>query len=311
MSRLTYLERLAARLILGLGQVPESVRAVHAEYLRRAQNPDGGYSGREGPSDLYYTSFALRSLAVLGELTAEIAEPAAGFLRANLQRKASAVDFFSLLYSCRLLEALGGPNVLGEAPAGWQDRTALELELFRTPDGGYAKVPGGASGSTYHSFLVALCHELIEHPLPEPERVVRFLESRRRDDAGYVEVAAMKRSGTNPTAAAVALLQMLGAEASLSRPALSDFFAGMTSAEGGLRANSRAPFADLLSTFTGLWSLHELEALDRLDLNLVRRFVEALAMPAGGFRAGLWDERADVEYTFYGLGALALVAAGG
>ena len=26
-------------------------------------------------------------------------------------------------------------------------------------------------------------------------------------------------------------------------------------------------------------------------------------MPSGGYRGGLWDDTADVEYTFYGLGA--------
>ena len=40
------------------------------------QNPDGGYSGREGESDLYYTGFALRGLAVLGALTPAICERA-------------------------------------------------------------------------------------------------------------------------------------------------------------------------------------------------------------------------------------------
>ena len=31
----------------------------------------------------------------------------------------------------------------------------------------------------------------------------------------------------------------------------------------------------------------------------------------GGFRGGLWDEAADVEYTFYGLGTLALAMSAG
>ncbi len=314
---MSYLERLAARLIIGLADVPEEVRARHGRYLRAAQNPDGGFSGREGPSDLYYTGFALRSLAVLGDLgkpgdvserTPDVIGPAAGFLQGNLHRKASVVDFFSLLYSCRLLEMFGGPNVLASASAGWQDRTAFELESFRTADGGYAKTPGGAGGSTYHSFLVALCYELIERPLPEPERLLHFVESRRRDDGGFVEIAAMKRSGTNPTAAGVALLRMLRREANSQEPAVVDFLARMISAEGGLRANGRVPLADLLSTFTGLWTLEELGASHRVAFAGVRRFVEAVADPAGGFRAGLWDERADVEYTFYGLGTLALLA---
>ena len=31
------------------------------------------------------------------------------------------------------------------------------------------------------------------------------------------------------------------------------------------------------------------------------------AREQGGFRGGVWDERADVEYTFYGLGVLSLL----
>ena len=39
-----------------------------------------------------------------------------------------------------------------------------------------------------------------------------FLKSRRREDGGFVEIAPMRRSGTNPTAAAVGLFQLLGQE---------------------------------------------------------------------------------------------------
>ena len=73
-------------------------------------------------------------------------------------------------------------------------------------------------------------------------------------------------------------------------------------------ARGRAPLADLLSTFTGAWTLHQLGALDRLDTAAVRRYAEGLEVPGGGFRGGLWDDHTDVEYTFYGLGTLALLA---
>jgi geranylgeranyl transferase type-2 subunit beta len=82
----------------------------------------------------------------------------------------------------------------------------------------------------------------------------------------------------------------------------------MPGMEGGLRANDRAPLSDLLSTFTGSWTLAQLGALDRLEIESVREFVESLELSAGGFRGGLWDDRADVEYTFYGLGVLALLS---
>jgi geranylgeranyl transferase type-2 subunit beta len=125
----------------------------------------------------------------------------------------------------------------------------------------------------------------------------------------------MRHSGTNPTAAAVGVLQLLAGsaeEAALWPAGVRDgviaFLAEMPSPEGGLRANGRAPLADLLSTFTGAWTLHQLGALDRLDAAAVRRYAQALELPGGGFRGGLWDDRTDVEYTFYGLGVQTLVS---
>ncbi|HZT82766.1 MAG TPA: hypothetical protein VFA26_21225 [Gemmataceae bacterium] len=68
-----------------------------------------------------------------------------------------------------------------------------------------------------------------------------------------------------------------------------------------------APLADLLSTFTGCWTLAQLGGLDRIDTAAAREYAHSLEGPAGGFRGGLWDERCDVEYTFYGLGVVGLL----
>jgi geranylgeranyl transferase type-2 subunit beta len=306
-----YLLRLTVRLADGVARLPAEVRARHAAYLLAAQNADGGFSGREGGSDLYYTGFALRGLAVLDALTPAISERAGHFLRDSLTRQASVVDFFSLLYACLLVQSSGGPDVLGDSPADWPERVAGTLESFRTSDGGYTKSLGGASGSTYHTFLVALCYQLLGRPVPNMADVVRFVASRRREDGGYVEIAPMRRGGTNPTAAAVGLLQIAEDEVpgtlDAVRDGVLDFLAEMTSPEGGLRANGRAPLADLLSTFTAAWTLEQLGGLQRLDTEQVRQFAESLERPDGGFHGGLWDEGCDVEYTFYGVGVRGLL----
>lgn len=306
-----YLPRLNARLARGLAAVPPETRDKHARFLRSKQNADGGFPGREGGSDLYYTGFALRGLAVLDALDDGVLGPAARFLRASLARQASVVDFFSLLYSCLLVQAAGGEDVFADAPPDWPDRVAETLEGFRTKDGGYAKVTGGPSGSTYHTFLVALCYEVLNRPVPRPAELAAFVLSRRREDGGFVEIAPMKRSGTNPTAAAVGLLKVVephvGPMAEDVRTGVVEFLAAMPSDEGGLRANSRVPLADLLSTFTGAWTLAELGALGRLDVEKVLRYADDVEQPPGGFHGGLWDEGFDVEYTFYGLGVLGLL----
>ena len=307
-----YLVELMARVGDGVARLPESLRGRHAGYLCRAQNADGGFSGRQGGSDLYYTGFALRGLSALGTLTPEVCRQAAGFLRASLDRQASVADFFSLLYACLLVQAGSGCDVLAGSSPDWPDRVANALETFRTPDGGYAKSVGSAAGSTYHTFLVGLCYQLLGRPVPQAADAVRFIRSRRREDGGFVEIAPMRRSGTNPTAAAVGFLQMLGDVGRIDNPSypttgVIDFLAAMQSPEGGLRANSRAPLADLLSTFTGTWTLDQLGALDRIDVKTALDYVHALEAPNGGFRGGHWDEEMDVEYTFYGLGCLALL----
>jgi geranylgeranyl transferase type-2 subunit beta len=85
----------------------------------------------------------------------------------------------------------------------------------------------------------------------------------------------------------------------------------MQIAEGGFRAHARIPSADLLSTFTGLVALSDLGALEQVDLAAAREYVEALELLDGGYLAGAFDDQADVEYTFYGLAAAGLLAAGG
>jgi geranylgeranyl transferase type-2 subunit beta len=249
-------------------------------------------------------------LALLDALTPEICTRTSGFLKSCLTKSASVVDFYSFLYSILLVQTGGGPDVLAYSPSDWPQRVADTLAAFRTPDGGYNKNPGASSGSTYHTFLVGLCFELLGRGLPEADQVRAFVLGRRREDGGFVEVAPMRKSGTNPTAAAIGILQLLhGPNLPADDTASTvDFLAEMTSMEGGLRANDRIPLADSLSTFTGSWTLAQLNALDRLDARQIRSFIEAIQDDAGGFRGGVWDEAADVEYTFYGLGTLALVA---
>lgn len=312
MTDTPYLPRLTARLADGLTRLPAPRRDRHARYLRAAQNPDGGFSGREGPSDLYYTGFALRGLAVLGSLSPEVCSRTAAFLRTSLTQQTSVIDFFSLLYSCLLVQASSGIDVLADSPPDWPDRVSQALESFRTADGGYSKGPGGNSGSTYHSFLVALCYQLLGREVPRPADLVSFVLSRRREDGGFVEIAPMRKSGTNPTAAGVGVLQVVEPGWMTARPEVRDgvveLLLDVRSDEGGFRANGRVPLADLLSTFTASWTLAELGAADQLDAAEVAGYAEAVERAQGGFRGGLWDEKVDVEYTFYGLGVLGLFA---
>jgi len=306
-----YLQRLTAQLIDAVDRLPIDFRRRHAAWIKLRQNPDGGFSGREGGSDLYYTGFAMRSLAVLQELDPETCESAASFLRNRLNERGGVIDLFSLLVSALLVRLGGGPDVFGNAPTGWTDRLAATLEEYRHTDGGYSKSPGGTSGSTYTTFLVALALEVLQRPIPNPHLVVRFLRTRERN-GGFVEIPQMKRAGTNPTAAAIGTLQILNALDESTRTATCGYLLKLRDpVDGGLRANDRIPTADLLSTFTGSWTLSDLGAIDQMDGARTLAFARSLQAAEGGFRGGAWDTGTDVEYTFYGIGVVALFAGNG
>ncbi len=311
----SYLQNLTIRLATGMGNLPEDLRSLHTNYFLRAQKEDGGFGGRMGGSDLYYTSFALRGLSILGELYGEVAEKAASFLRGQLAGHQTIVDFFSLFYAANLLKVSAGIDIFVDSDPAWRDNVASFLATLRREDGGYAKAPEGHAGSTYHTFLVVLVLELLEKEIPDPREIVNFIESRRDPDGGWREIRASKRAGTNPSAAAVATLNILR-QHDTNLPEMEhdtkeltlDFLCEMQTDEGGLRANTRIPIADLLSSFTGGLTLLDLDSFDELDVELLRKFVDSLQLPEGGFQAAAWDDAHDVEYSFYGLGCLALLS---
>jgi geranylgeranyl transferase type-2 subunit beta len=302
-----YLEDLTLRLATGVAELPEAVRARQAAYYRAAQREDGGFAGREGGSDLYYTGFGLRGMSVLGELYGPPAERAAGYLRGRLSGRESIVDFLSLIYGATLLSVSAGVDVFADVQGDWRAAVADALEKLRRSDGGYAKGPEGTASSTYHTFLVLLCLELIGRQPPDAETIVRFLRSQASEEGGFREIRASKRAGTNPTAAAIGGLRMLGALDDATRESTLDFLCEMQTDEGGLRANTRIPVADVLSTFTGLVTLIDLDALHEIDAAAVLRYVQSMECERGGFQAAALIEGVDVEYTFYGLGSWALL----
>jgi geranylgeranyl transferase type-2 subunit beta len=271
------------------------------------QQPDGGFTGREGNSDLYYSGFGLRSLAVLGELKDNIATKSAEFLRGRLTGHESIVDFLSLMYSARLLAFLNDIDIFEGVTTDWRSAVVDKLNALRRDDGGFAKGEEGHASSTYHTFLVMICLELLDAKVPQPEKIVEFLKSQNMEEGGFREIRVSKRAGTNPTAAAVATLRMLDAlDEELSEGAI-DFLCEMQNDEGGFRANTRIPIADLLSTFTSIVALRDLNALGEIDKPHALKYAKGLEGEEGGFLGAAWDEKYDVEYTFYGLGTIALL----
>jgi geranylgeranyl transferase type-2 subunit beta len=137
----------------------------------------------------------------------------------------------------------------------------------------------------------------------------RFFLGQRQEDGGFLEIRVAKRSGANPTAAAAGGLRVLGHSDSSTFDGICQFLLDLQGEEGGVHANTRIPMPDLLSSFTACTTLWDLGALSDLELKKAQRFVESMERPGGGFAGFAMDPAEDVEYTFYGLGAMALLAA--
>jgi geranylgeranyl transferase type-2 subunit beta len=314
-----YLSRLTATLSAGLKSLPESFRSRHSEYLLAAQRPDGGFAGRLGGSDIYYTMFALRSAELMGLTDECLWRRAEQYAHSPSAPPRDLIACFCLLYIRRLVGELDKPCEGLYEPSQGCNAPPLKTETTRagimevvgrsrTADGGYARFPGGEA-TLYHTFLAALCAELSDSDFSGAGEAAAFVHSRRCADGGYADSARDGgESATNPTAAALALLTMLGALDGVAAAQAAGFLASMQRPESGFAACAGAPEPDLLSTFTASVALAGIGALGRVKLAPVARFAHALQASGGGFRGCAGDDAPDVEYTYYGLGTLALLA---
>lgn len=301
-----YLQELTLQLAMGASRLDASLRSRHAQWLIAQQREDGGFAGREGESDPYYTAFALRALWILDALDADIGSRAAQFLKQRLTRKESIIDLISLIFGSAIVELAVGEIVIPDDDVPWRQKVADLLSTLRTDDGGFAKTPEGRAGSTYQTFLSTLCYQLIEIPVPNTDGIEAFLESQKQLEGGYLEIRAAKRPGVNPTAAAIGTLKALGKLNPDEQQNTAAFLSEMQSDEGGFTANTRIPFADLLSSFTGLLTLADLDSISEVNTDAISRYALSMQSPEGGFVGFTLDQTADVEYTFYGLATLAL-----
>ena len=303
--------RLMLRLATGIATLPETDRAVAVSFFLDAQTENGGFRGRRGIGELYYTDFALRGLTLLDAMP-NCNRSILAFLKTALTRNDLAqndlecVERVSLLNSALILEATWGEDLFSEiltSPGIW---FCDQLHQFKTSDGGFASSGESQYSSTYHNFLVLSTMQLFGWEGIDVDRIVQNILNRQRPDGGFVELPPLKVGGTNPTAAAVCLLGMLDIH-DYPKDNARCFLKSMQSEEGGFLAHARIPVPDLLSTFTAIVALHELDAWDAFDTEKTLRFVRSLRHDSGGYAGACWDHEPDVEYTFYALATQAFL----
>ena len=264
-------------------------------FLRHAACPDGGFRGRADDGDLYYTVFALQSLAALA------AAPDDAALARFLARfdGGDSLDFIhaACLARCWVLASPAG------APPAVRRSLAAHIETFRSADGGYHASPGSPRGTAYGCFLALGAAEDLAADLPDASGLARCLDSLRTADGGYANEPAAAVASTPATAAAVTVLAVLGWPVP---PETIAWLRARARPSGGFLAAPQAPIPDLLSTATALHALAVAGAppLDSSAQAACGEFVRGLQASDGGFRGHWADDACDIEYTFYGLLAL-------
>ncbi len=132
--------RLTKHLASGLKGLEPERASRHINFILSFQQPDGGFAGRKGGSDLYYTSFAVRALMLMNALDVSRCQTIAAYLKsAASKQEYGLIDLVSWFYSVITVQFAGNLEPMAGDAESFADELTTSLEVFRRPDGGYAK----------------------------------------------------------------------------------------------------------------------------------------------------------------------------
>jgi prenyltransferase beta subunit len=267
-----------------LGDAANEVEA----FVRRRMAPDGGFRGRDGAADLYYTVFGVDCLLAVG---AELpAEDLKGYLLTFGDGHGLDLIHLSCLARC-------WSRLPGGAPGDLRDAAHGRVQSHRAQTGGYGLEPGSSRPSIYGCFLAQSACDDFGIESPDAEGILRCVEGLGTGNGSYANERGAPAS-TNAVVGAV-LLSLRGGRR--IDPASPRWLVSQHRPEGGFLAAPGMPVPDLVSTATAVFALRAADAVADGIRQPCRDFVAGLWDPQGGFCGHWLDDRADCEHTFHGL----------
>ena len=270
--------------------------ALVAGFIGKQFNEDGGFKGRSGQSDLYYTVFGIEALRALNS----------GF---DAERIAAYLEQFGcgdeLDFVHRACLARCWANVC-ESRNVAVDQTLCDgilghIRTHRCPDGGFSDSTDARQGTAYACFLALGAYQDLNADIDRAGGLADCLEALRTPDGGYSNDATMRIGATPATAAAIAILHYLG------EPIYESCVSWLLSQlhpKGGFVAVPVAGsygIGDLLSTATALHALALTGASIAKITDKCLDFLDSLWSSEGAFCGSWADPTLDCEYTYYGL----------
>lgn len=286
------MRRAVTRAGMALGDSVDVVKA----FFRRHVGDDGGFLGRDGRSDLYYTVFGLE--AAIGLHVKIPYQRVADYLDRFCDGESLDLVHLSALIRCRVNMADRDGCTIDPAV---RETLVERLMGFRSEDGGFNTSAQAPRGNVYGSFLALGAFQDLQVDTLDAEALVESVSSLQMPDGGFSNESTMHVSATAASAAAVTVLHYL------KRPVPEStigWLMARAAPSGGFAAIGLDPelvVPDLLSTATALHALYltgvSLDAIKTVNLD----YLDALWSMRGGFQGHPADEVLDCEYTYYGL----------
>ena len=285
---MTYSARMIEAARRGLARKKARFSAA-AEFVSKQSMPDGGFRGRSGSSDLYYTSFAIDCMCVSDDL--RLTDRTAVYLESF-----GAGDNLDLVHLTALAGAWAGVRGSG-IPENIRNGIARNIRRFRSCDGGYGITEGNEKGSIYGAFFACKGLEDLQIEIDDADRIRDSVLSLRTEEGLFSETRPAELPTTNAVAAAALLLS--NPDEPVDERA-SAWLAQQACEGGGYRAGPFALIPDMVSTAAALFALNESSGF--LAGEECEAYVESLQdKRTGGFTGHSLDDKPDCEYTFYGL----------
>lgn len=284
----------------------EQGREEVLQFIHANQNADGGFRDRGGRSDLYYSLFGMMLLRAAGSR-----EPGTGNMEKGEGRKEKranlALEPHSKLITLSIfkLKQFAGKQKPAEV-SGFIERCCLVLLQKELKVNRYSRFQSLWSlarafikerhsiNLSYRSFVLFLT---INGVFPFPSIFKAVLRKI------LTQTAVDQQSPCSEVAAEVFLVKLLNYDGSEEQELLTTF----ALESGGFKAFAHLDNADMLSTAVALFALTYAGHDVRLIMPSCLEFIQQNYYE-GAFLSGDGDQTADVEYTFYGLLALGVLA---
>jgi len=280
-----------------LSLLDEQGRDEVLQFFISQQNPDGGFQDRGGRSDLYYSLFGGLMLSAVEKETGdrrseaedrtplperEAVEGAILKLKQFVARQSNSSVPGFIEKCCLVLlqkELKTGRNsqlkaLISLGKSFWKERRSINL--------------------SYRSFVLFLTMDAVL-----PFRRILKIGAKRM----LVQTTVDQHSPCSEVAAKVLLQKMMNQDGSEDQDLLKSF----ACESGGFKAFAHLNNADMLSTAVALFTLNYSGCDLRLHKPACLDFI-GQNFSDGAFLSGDGDLTADVEYTFYGLLALGVLA---